>query len=165
MMTRALNKLDTELALTQAAAMLLGMPAGGSSESFVYVDSWAFLQAAKGIAPSDRACDANADASNNSAIDMEDALDDAVGCAQEIVMMGVRHGDEEIAQPTASAPVYNLNGQALPVEWVEHYRHRGKALRGMSPIVYCLTIQIVRAIDVITQMRHRCSRICVCACT
>ena len=145
MMTRALNKLDSEIALTQAAAMLLGMPASGSSESFLYLDSWAFLHAAQKGAPGDRPVDE--DRCCDDTID-EATHDETADCgagvrAQRVVAMGTRHSDEEAFQPTSSAPVYKPNGHAIPVEWVEHYRHRGSALAALSPVVYCLTIQIV----------------------
>ena len=51
LMTRALNKLDTELSLTQAAAMLLGNESAGSSEAFTYLDMWAAVAGAKQMLP------------------------------------------------------------------------------------------------------------------
>ena len=133
-MTRALNKLDSEVALTQAAAMLLGMPASGSSESFLYLDSWAFLHAARNGAPGDRPVDEDrcCDDTIDEATHDETADCDAGARAQRVVAMGTRHSDEEAFQPTSSAPVYKPNGHAIPVEWVEHYRHRGAALAALS---------------------------------
>ena len=49
LLQRTLNKCDTELAITQATAMLIGTTPSGCSESFVFVDMWAAAAHAEAV--------------------------------------------------------------------------------------------------------------------
>ena len=195
-MQRSLNKLDTELAITQAASMLLGDDAAGASESFIYVDMWAAVHMAHALMNDDDECHAEtADGAEadpeadqvqapiqaSVAGELEHAPAHActraecvevggapttapvpsvarpcAGIAEQIELthlddnlrgVGTCREDPMGAPNVGSARLYAMGGAMIPVAWIEHYQHRGDALRSMPYVVYCLVIQIVEAPD------------------
>ena len=155
MMQRVLNRLDTELALSEAASMLLNHDHDGSSEQCIYVDLWDAVRVAReifllaGDNGAARPVNTDADAASAAAAGTATSGEgegESFGPASELLSLG-REQEIDVAaiDVAGSADIYQLNGEPLPVSWMEHYQHRGDGLRRLSPVIYRCTIQIVPA--------------------
>ena len=138
-LSRSLNKMDSEMSFTQLAAMLLGLQAEQSSENYLYVDLHgtakvaAALDAQRRLERSVVQTAEDSEGSHRSDGDTDEDDDGDIWAAIDPRARQLGRG---------TTPVFNINGRPVSIDWPTLYAYRGDALHFLSFEVYKLVIRI-----------------------
>ena len=149
---RVLNSTAAEIAPTQAAALVLGMPSAGHSHSFVYAYVWDAILLVKVL---QRGGAMLQDAFQNDSVDASTANDSHAPTLPESEDASNDSGFEsegELPAPTApsgrsgAAAVYELeDGDKVAVAQSEHYAYRDPALHILNYDEFVMSSKVTKA--------------------